>query len=114
MKNSAYILDWTMNDYDNLKFKLKNSGFEFEKAEKEHIRVTVPFNKIDSFVDIVQVHLNAPQNYVDVQFPDEKKSIVIFQAKKFVITNDKENEKVKEWAISIGLPTEQADWKTSY
>ena len=112
---NAYILDWTMNEYDKLKQKLTEQGFVFKKEENnEHVRVAVPFEKINGFSQIVQAHLNATHNYVDIQYPDKKQTVVIFQEKQYNITNDQENEEAKQWAISIGLPVEQADWPTSY
>jgi hypothetical protein len=112
---NAYILDWTMNDYEILKQKLADAGFLYEKDESgEDIRVTVPYEQLSSFASIVQKFLNATQNYIDIQYPDIKKTILIFRDKLFTITNDKENKEAQDWAISIGLPKEQSDWSTSY
>lgn len=115
MKPNAYILDWTMNEYDRLLARLEDEGFVLQKEDgKEHVRVAVPFSLVDEFAKLVQEHLNAPYNYVDIQYPDEKKTIVVFQNKKFVIENDEQNEAARKWAIDLGLPTAQADWAVSF
>jgi hypothetical protein len=112
---NAYILDWTMNDYSLLKQKLTDAGFVYRKDEPdEDIRVIVPYEQLSSFGSIVQKFLNAPQNYIDIQYPDIRKTVLIFRDRLFTITNDKENKEARSWAISIGLPKEQGDWGTSY
>ena len=114
-EKKAYILDWTMNDYAVLKKQLSHSGIVFEKEkDSEHIRAAVPWNDRDTFIDIVQQHLNAPYNYVDVQFPDTKTTVVIFKDRQCVIKDEAENEQVKQWAIEQSLPPEQADWSHSF
>ncbi|MDP4008306.1 MAG: hypothetical protein Q8P68_03895 [Candidatus Peregrinibacteria bacterium] len=111
MKPNAYILDWTMNEYSRLLAQLKEQGFDFQKEEgEEHVRVDVPFFRWEEFANLVQPQLNAPYNYVDIKYPEENKLIIIFGAKRFVITNKEENEAAKKWAIDSGLPTAQADW----
>lgn len=115
MSLNAYILDWTMNEYEQLLARLEEHNFLYQKEpDNNHVRVDVPFYKINDFADIVQTHLNAPFNYVDIQYSHEMKTVVIFQNKHFLIENDQQNEKVKNWAINIGLPVEQADWDKSY
>lgn len=115
MTPNTYILDWTMNEYERLLTRLKDEGFGFQKESgKEHVRVAVPFSFVDDFASLVQEHLDAPYNYVDIQYPDEKKTVVIFQNKKFVIENEQQNEVAKKWAIDLGLPKEQADWAVSF
>lgn len=100
-----------MNEYDHLLAQLKEHGFVFQKEEgKEHVRADVPFFRWEEFANIVQPHLNAPYNYVDIKYPEENKLIIIFGAKRFLITNKKENEATKKWAIKLGLPMAQADW----
>lgn len=111
--HNAHILERTMNNYSGLKKKLNSGGFE-SVPDGKNTRVNVPFDKISEFADIVRAHLNAPCNYVDVQFPKEKKTAVIFIEKTTIITNIKENEAVKKWAIAKGLPPREADWKTSF
>jgi hypothetical protein len=114
MKNNAYILDWTMDEYDSLKQELSDSEFEFEQEEgKGHIKVTVPFDKKDDFGRIVENHLTVP-NYVDIQFPEEKTTVVVFQNNTFTINNQEKNEEIRKWAIEQGLPEEQADWVTNF
>ena len=86
MNLNAYILDWTMNEYNHLLAQLKEQNFSFQKEDnEEHIRVDVPFSRIDEFTKSIQGHLNAPFNYVDIQYPNERKTVVIFQNKKFII-----------------------------
>jgi hypothetical protein len=115
MNLNAYILDWTMDEYEQLLTQLERLGFFFQKDhDSNHVRVNVPFSKVNDFADLVQAHLNAPFNYVDIQFPQEKKTVVIFQGKHFTIENDQQNEEVINWAINLGLPTEQAKWGKSY
>ena len=115
MKPNAYILDWTMNEYDRLLARLEDEGFIFQKeGDKENVRGAVPFSLVDNFTSLVQGHLNAPYNYVDIQYPDEKKTVVVFQNKKFVIENDEQNEMARKFAINLGLPTAQADWAVSF
>jgi len=115
MKYNAYILDWTMNDYGGLKQEITEAGFDFVKEKgKNHIRVEVQFVRLQEFVQMMQGHLNAPYNYVDTQFPKEKKTVIVFSERMAVISNAKENEAVKQWAIAKGLPPQQADWRTSY
>jgi hypothetical protein len=112
---NAYILDWTMNNYDHLKSELADFGFSFvNETGTEHIRAAVPFERFTAFARLCQQHLNTPFNYVDIQFPDEKTTVIVFQKAIFVITDAHENEKVKQWAIDLGLPPEQADWATSF
>jgi hypothetical protein len=115
MNTNAYILDWTMNDYAELKTYLSRDGFEFVKDEtKEHIRVRVEYDRLDDFARFIQRHLNAKFNYVDVQFAKERATAVIFQDRLLRITSIEEDERAKVWAVSIGLPKEQADWTTSF
>lgn len=113
MQTNAFILDWTMDEYSRLKQELAEAGFEFV-PEGEHIRVSVPFARVDQFAAITRPYLNAPYNYIDVQFPAEKKTMIIFREQVFVIEDDEQNERVKTWALNQGLPPHQADWPTSY
>ena len=112
MQYNTYILDWTMNEYDELKTDLMKLGFEFVKEEgKEHLRVKVLFERIDEFEKLIQQHLNAPYNYVDVSFPEQKLLYIVFGIRVFKISNKDENKQAQEWAISIGLPSKQAVWE---
>ncbi len=114
MKN-AYILDWTMDDYDGLKNELKEAGFDFEKeSDKEHIKVDVDLERVDVFAGIVRRHLNEPFNYVDIKFPRHRLVVVVFRERIYKIDNPGIDKEAREWAISIGLPEEQADWATFY
>lgn len=110
MESNSYILSWTMNEYDRLLVNLAKASFAFLKEKgKDHVRIAVPFSRWEEFADLVQPHLNAPYNYVDITYPEDK-LIIIFGVKRFVITNKEENEAAKKWAIDLGLPTKQADW----
>lgn len=111
MKPNAFILDWTRNEYGRLLAQLKEQGFAFQKKEgRVHVRVDVPFFRWEEFANLIQPHLNAPYNYVDIKYPEKNKLIIIFGVKRFVITNKEENETAKKWAIDLGLPPAQADW----
>lgn len=112
---NAYILDWTVNGYAGLKQKLKKADFLFVK-EKDilHLRVRVPFGRVPEFADIIRQHLNASYNYVDVQFPEEKRTVLVFLERVAIVSNAAENETARKWAVARGLPPEQADWATSY
>lgn len=108
---NAYILSWTMNDYAGLKEELRKAGFEFQKEDAdEDIRAKVSFDRIDEFSALIKKHLNAPYNYVDIQFPEEKVTVIVFRDKTFFIHNQEECDAARTWAISIGLPEKQADW----
>ena len=112
---NAYVLDWTMNNYEVLKQKLKESKFDFIKEKgKQHIRVDVPFSRTKEFFSLAKLYLNTPYNYIDIQFPKEKKTILVFSEKLIKLCNQQENEAAKRWAIKKGLPPKQADWATSY
>ncbi|MSR85717.1 hypothetical protein EXS71_04790 [Candidatus Uhrbacteria bacterium] len=113
--NNAYILERTMNDYAELKQALEQGGFTYQKEEAdEDVTVTVPADQVGEFATVVQKHLNAPYNYVDVKFPNEKTTAIIFADRIYRINNPVIDEEAKVWAISIGLPKEQADWPTFY
>lgn len=111
MKTNAYVLEWTMNDYQRLLAELQEAQFVYIKeSDSEHVRVAVPFSRMEEFADIVQPHLNAPFNYVDVKYPKENVIYAVFGVRRIKITNKAENEAAKKWAIDLGLPPEQADW----
>ncbi len=113
--NNAYILERTMSDYIKLKQALELAGFADQKEQSDgDIMVTVPTDRVDNFAAIVQQHLNAPYNYVDVKFPNEKLTVIIFPDRIYRINNPTVDAEAKTWAISIGLPKEQADWATFY
>lgn len=115
MHFNAYILDWTMNEYDLLKMELKAEGFEIQpQPNSSDIRVSIPLGRVAEASILIQKHLNAPQNYVDVQFPNEKQTILIFRERLFVITDEVENAQARVWALAQGLPPEQADWAESF
>ena len=112
---NAYILDWAMDGYGQLKMDLNEGQFQYEEESgTNHIRVSVSLDKLKNFVSIVQKHLSAPCNYVDIQFPDEGITVIIFSQKIFKITNSEQNNQAKQWAIGQGLPVEQANWGISY
>ena len=115
MKYNAYILDWTMNNYTVFKQKLQDAHFNFiAKKNNPHLRVEVSFARVQDFFSIVRMHLNTSYNYIDIQFPSEKITVLIFSERVIFISNEPENEAARKWAISKGLPIKQADWSTSY
>lgn len=113
MEQNAFILDWTMDNTPRLKQRLSDAHF-LAVPEGEHLRVTVPHARAAEFARIVRGHLNAPCNYVDVQFPDERQTLIIFAEQVFTICDPAENERVKAWAIARGLPPEQANWPVQW
>lgn len=110
---NAYVLERTINNYGELKQKLKEADFDFIK-DRNNVRVKVYFDKVEKFYNLVRTYLNTSYNYIDLQFPKEKKTLLVFSDRLFYIANAKENEEAKKWAFSIGLPKEEADWPTSY
>lgn len=113
--HNAYILERTMNNYAELKQALEQTGFAYQKEQvDEDIMVTVPADRVDDFAAIVQKHINAPYNYVDVKFPIDETTVIVFPDRIYRINNPVIDEEAKSWAISIGLPKEQADWSTFY
>lgn len=113
MQFNAYVLNWTMNDYPALKAALAASGIAVQ-PDSEDIRLAVPFERLHEISQLLQAHLNVPYNYVDIQFPDLKTTVIVFQQQTFTIRSAAENAEAQHWAIAQGLPTEQADWGTSY
>jgi hypothetical protein len=113
MPLNAYVLSWTMNDYAALKAALHASGIATQ-PDAEDIRLSVPFERLHEVGGLLQSHLNAPYNYVDIQFPDLKTTVIVFQQRIFTIRSAAENAEAQHWAIAQGLPPEQADWGTSY
>ena len=104
-----------MDDYERLKQELSGAGFNFKpESGKDHMRITIPFARIQEAATILQPHLNTRCNYVDVQFPDEKRTVIIFRDKVFTVTTNAENDKVVAWAVARGLVAQQADWPTSF
>ncbi len=115
MDANAYVLDWTMDNYDLLKQELSRAGFSYRpEGDTNDIRITIPFERVGEAAAILQSHLNAPYNYVDVQFPDERRTVIIFREKVFTIASQAENDTVVAWALARGLPREQADWGVSF
>ncbi len=115
MNFNAYILDWSMDDYAQLRQKLAKANLAFEQEQQsEHIRVAVPFSRAHEFASLCRAHLNSPFNYVDVQYPNEKKTVIVFKQETFIVSSSEDNERVKAWAIRMGLPTAQVDWATSF
>jgi hypothetical protein len=112
---NAFVADWTMDDYAGLKRDLAESGFHFAKqVDAEHLRVLVPLERVSEFAALCQPHLNAPYNYIDIQYPQEKKTVLIFRQQLFIVSSQAENERVKAWAIALGLSPQQAEWGTSF
>lgn len=112
---NAFMLDWTMDDYDGLKRALTDAGIAFETVEDSpHIRAAIPFERLDETASLIRQHLNAPFNYVDIQYPALRRTVIVFRERVFMLTNLYESERAKQWAIAQGLPPEQADWATSF
>ncbi|MEK7496959.1 MAG: hypothetical protein AAB657_03605 [Patescibacteria group bacterium] len=110
-KTNAYILSSTMNEYELLLAELKQASFDFTKeADREDVRAYVPFARKEEFANIIQPHLSAPFNYVDVKHPEENQIYAIFGTKRIIITSKAENDAAKKWAIDLGLPPAQAEW----
>ena len=77
MTFNAFILDWTMDDYDELKTALSEAHYVFKpEGMTEHIRETVPFERVDLFGELCQQHLNRLTNYVDIQYPARKTTMI--------------------------------------
>jgi hypothetical protein len=115
MTFNAYIVDWTMDEFARFKQELAAASFPFTgESGSGNIRVTVPFERVQEFAVLCQKRLNAPFNYVDIQYPGEHQTVIVFRAKTFIITSREENERVRQWAIGMGLPPEQSDWGTSF
>jgi hypothetical protein len=110
---NAYVLDWTMNDYSALKAALDAAGIALQ-PEGEHIRLSIPFERLREITQLLQAHLNARYNYVDIQFPQLNTTVIVFQQRIFTIRSATENAEAQQWAIAQGLPPAQADWGTSY
>lgn len=113
MQFNAYVLNWTMDDYPALKAVLAASGIAAQ-PDGEDIRLAVPFDRLQEIGGLLQAHLTVPYNYVDIQFPELKTTIIVFQKRIFIIRSASENAEAQQWAIAQGLPPEQADWGTSY
>jgi len=115
MHLNAYMLDWTFDGFDDLKRALTAHGFALEpEPESPHIRVAVPLDRVETFAGLVRPHFNARCNYVDVQYPAEGLTVLIFQEEVFRITTHAQDAQVRAWAIGVGLPPEQADWPVSF
>lgn len=110
---NAKILLRTVKNIEWLKNSLENGGFEFEFDEVQ-IKVNVPFSKIDIFKKIINNSMNAKFNYVNIKFPDEKKNVIVFPAKTFIVDNDISDEIAKNWALSMGLPKPESEWTLCY
>jgi hypothetical protein len=113
MSPNAYVLAWTMNDYDTLKAELAEAGFVCT-SDGDDLRVSVPFARVSEAAALFQKHLNAPYNYVDLQYPASKTTVVVFQQRVYLIRSAEENRTAQAWAMAQGLPAEQADWGTSF
>jgi hypothetical protein len=113
MTFNAFVVNWTIEGFAELKQELSGAGFIFE-PEGEHMRIAVPSARVEEFAVMCQKRLNAPQNYIDIQYPDERKTVLVFRDRVFVITGAAQNEQVRQWAIARGLPPEQAGWATSF
>jgi hypothetical protein len=113
MPFNAFIVNWTVDSFDELKRELSDAGFVFE-PEGEHMRAVVPLARADEFAAICQKRLHAPQNYIDLQYPEVRKTVLVFRDAVFTITSSEENARVRAWALALGLPSEQSDWAISF
>jgi hypothetical protein len=115
MHLNAFMLDWTFTEFSALKQTLVDNGFAVEpEPGTAHCRVAVPLDRLETFAALVRPDFNARCNYVDVQYPDERLTVLVFQDEVFRITTHAQNEQVRAWAIGIGLPPHQADWPVSF
>ncbi len=110
---NAKILLRTVKNIEDLKNALKSSDFKFESDETK-IDVDVPFSKIDFFERIIKDSMNAKFNYVNVKFPDNKKNVIVFPEKSFIVTDDISDETAKKWALSMGLSKPETEWTICY
>ncbi len=113
MTFNAFIVHWTIDGFEVLKQELARAGFVTEPVE-ENLRAVVPLARVDEFAVICRSRFNAPQNYIDLQYPAERLTIILFRDAMFTITSAEENAQVQAWALARGLPPEQADWATSF
>ncbi len=98
---------------EKLETDLKNKGFSTQVSE-EKMAVEVQYSDVEIFGEIIKRYLNAPYNYANVKFPNEKLNVVIFPEKDFIINNEETDKNAKEWALSTGLPKPETDWTTFY
>jgi hypothetical protein len=104
-----------MDGFAQFKQELADASFPFDgETGSGNIRAAVPSERVQEFAALCQKRLTAPFNYVDLQYPDKHQTVIIFREKTFIITSREENERVKQWAIGLGLPPEQSDWGTSF
>ncbi|MCB9808821.1 hypothetical protein H6776_00280 [Candidatus Nomurabacteria bacterium] len=115
LKPKAYILDWTVNDYSSLLEILTEQAIDFDIEQgTRNLIVNIPFTQLDLFSRIIQQQLNSPVNYVDIQYPEMKLTVIIFKSEVFKIKTEEQNKEIKKWAINNGLPVQQADWGVSF
>jgi hypothetical protein len=115
MTPNAYIVHWTMENWRRLQDELTQAGFETEiEPESENLRAAVPFERLAEFAALCQAHFKDPVAYVDVQFPDRKKTALIFGERLFLVSSAAENAAVQRWAIGQGLKPEHTGWAISF
>jgi hypothetical protein len=115
MPHNAYILDWTMERFPELIAALRASGLAWVgEGDGPHIRVSVPLDRLDAFASLCQAHLNAPCNYVDLQYPEERLTVLVFRERVFRIRSREQNAVAQHWAMERGLPATQAEWGRSF
>jgi hypothetical protein len=115
MTPNAYIVHWTMENWRRLQEELTQAGFETEiEPEGENLRAAVPFERLAEFAVLCQAHFKETAAYVDVQFPDKKKTALIFAERLFLVSTPSENAAVQRWAIGQGLQPEHTNWATSF
>ena len=114
-ESKAHILDWTMNNYEDLLASLKTEGFTItSEKDSKNVYISIAQKRLLLFIKFIQAHLNSTFNYVDIQYPESKQTVLVFKQEHFFINNERENENIKNWAVNHGLPEQQADWYTSF
>ena len=115
MPHNAHVLDWTMERFPELISALEAQGYAWAwEGDGPHVRVSVPLDRISAFASLCQAHLNAPCNYVDLQYPEEPLTVLVFRERVFRIRSHAENTAAQRWATARGLPVAQAGWGTSF
>jgi len=114
MAHNAYILDWTMDRFAELVGELAAQRFDWvTEGDGPHIRVAVPFSRVGAFAALCRKYLGSAYNYVDVQYSEERITVLVFREQVFYIRTREENAEARRCAIAQGLPAEQADWGLS-
>ncbi len=115
MNTNAYILERTMNDCQCLLSALEQQKYVVSPEPGSlDVRVAVDRSRVKDFSFLAQRHLNEPYNYIDVQFPERKETILIFKERLFVIQDAEGDARARDWAIAQGLPVAESGWSRSW